>query len=133
MGMKKDIQIPEVKDVHIAAVQELHPDFKALDWNIYLINNLPEPLEMVIVVTKGFKDGKSTAQTRHQIKLLPAKSYAKIEWLQEDLLAINNNYSVSFFKDGTMYHRNFILKANKVKPQSLKAIPLLAAKGVLAD
>ena len=133
MAMKKDIQIPEVKDIYIAAVQELHPEFKALDWNVYLINNQPEPLEMVIVVTKGFKDHKSTAQTRHQIKLLPAKSYAKIEWLQEDLLAINNTYSVSFFKDGKMYHRNFILKANTVKPQSLRAVPLLTAKGVLAE
>lgn len=131
--MKKDIQIPEVKDVHIAAVQELHSEFKSLDWNIYLINNQPEPIEMVFIVTKGFKDHKSTAQTRHQIKLLPAKSYAKIEWLQEDLLAINNTYSVSFFKDGTMYHRNFILKENTVKPQSLTAVPLLVAKGVLAD
>lgn len=131
--MKKDIQIPEVNDLHIAAVQELHPEFKTLDWNIYLINNQPEPLEMVIVVTKGFKDGKSTAQTRHQLKILPAKSYAKIEWLQDDLLSINNSYSVSFFKDGLMYHRNFVLKANVVKSQKLDVIPLITVNGVLAE
>lgn len=131
--MKKDIQIPEVKDVYIAAVQEPHPEFKTLDWNIYLINNQPEPIEMVIVVSKGFLNDKTTAQTRHQIKVLPAKSYAKIEWLQDDLLRINNSYSVSFFQNDTMYHRDFLLRANTVNPKALGTIPLMNFKGVLAE
>lgn len=130
--MKKDIQIPEVKDIYIAAVQEAHPEFKTLDWNIYLINNQLEPLEMVIVVTKGFKDGKTTAQTRHQIKILPAKGYVKIEWLQDDLLTINNTYSVSFFRTDIMYHRDFLLEANTVNSKAIVSIPVICSKGVLA-
>ncbi len=131
--MKKDIQIPEVKEVYIAAVQEPHPEFKILDWNIYLINNQPEPIEMVIVVSKGFLNEKTTAQTRHQIKVLPAKSYTKIEWFQDDLLSINNSYSVSFFKNDTIFHRSFLLKANMVKPQALGSIPVMSSLGVMAE
>lgn len=131
--MKKDIQIPEVKEVYIAAVQEPHPEFKILDWNIYLINNQPEPIEMVIVVSKGFLNEKTTAQTRHQIKVLPAKSYTKIEWFQDDLLSINNSYSVSFFKDEKIYHRDFILNSQTVKPEALCVIPVMTVNGVLAE
>ncbi len=133
MGMKKDIQIPEVKDVYIAAVQEPHSEFKILDWNIYLINNQPEPLEMVIVLSKGFINDKTTAQTRHQIKVLPAKSFAKIEWLQDDLLSINNSYSVSFFKNDTMYHRDFLLKANAINSEAFGSIPVMSLLGVMAE
>ena len=37
--MRKDIDIPEVKDVYIAAVFELNEDYNTHDWNIYIIND----------------------------------------------------------------------------------------------
>jgi hypothetical protein len=50
--MKKDIKIPEVKDVFIAVVQEEHPEYRSLDWNAYIINNSDENLDTVLIVSK---------------------------------------------------------------------------------
>ena len=50
--MKKDILIPEVKEVYIAVVREYNDDYKVFDWNAYIINDKPVALEMVIIVHK---------------------------------------------------------------------------------
>jgi len=43
--VRKDIIIPEVKDVYVAAVKELHKDYNTEDWNAYIINDGNEPLK----------------------------------------------------------------------------------------
>lgn len=96
--MKKDIHIPEVKDVYIAVVQEYNETYKVLDWNAYIINNKSVCLDMVIIVTKGYSKDKITTTFRKKIDALPAKSFAKIEMIQEDILSMNNVFNVSFLK-----------------------------------
>ena len=81
--MRKDIEIPQVEDVFLAVVQEQHLEYKTMDWNAYVINNSDTDLEMVLIVSKGYSSGKVTPPMRHQLPLLPARSYAKIEYLQE--------------------------------------------------
>jgi len=56
--MKKDIQIPEVKDVFVAVVQEQHPEYKTDDWNAYIINNKDIDLDTVLIVSKGYSTRK---------------------------------------------------------------------------
>ena len=51
--MKKDITIPEVKDVYVAVVQEQHLEYKTLDWNAYIINNSDKDLDTVLIVSQG--------------------------------------------------------------------------------
>ena len=58
--MKKDIQIPEVKDVFVAVVHEEHPEYKTLDWNVYIINDGDVDLETVLIVSKGYNATKIT-------------------------------------------------------------------------
>ena len=105
--MKKDINIPESKDIYIAAVLEKHPEYHTKDWNAYIINDGQEPVEMALIVSKGFSDTKITAEFRHQVKLLPAKSYAKIEFLESKVLALNNQFSVTYFKGSKMFEKTF--------------------------
>ena len=50
--MRKDITIPEVKEVYIAAVLEFNKKFNTTDWNAYIINNNKVPLETVIIVSQ---------------------------------------------------------------------------------
>ena len=49
--MKKDIEIPVAKDVHVAIVHEWNEEFLSKDWNAYLINNRATPIDMVLIVT----------------------------------------------------------------------------------
>ena len=129
--MKKDISIPEVQDVYIAVVNEYNDDYKVYDWNAYIINDKAVDLEMVIIVTKGYSEDKKTATFRKKIEALPAKSYAKIEMLLEDVLSINNLFNVSFFEDNKLFEKSFEFRKNTINKKALQQIPLMKLKGVL--
>ena len=129
--MKKDIHIPEVKDVYIAVVQEYNETYKVFDWNAYIINNKSVCLDMVIIVTKGYSKDKITTTFRKKIDALPAKSFAKIEMIQEDVLSMNNVFNVSFFEDNKINEKRFEFQKNTISESFLDDIPLMRLKGVL--
>jgi hypothetical protein len=129
--LKKDILIPEVKEVYIAVVREYNDDYKVFDWNAYIINDKPVALEMVIIVTKGYSEDKKTATFRKKIESLPAKSYAKIEMILEDVLAINNLFNVSFFDGNQLFEKSFEFRKNTINEKAFQEIPLMNLKGVL--
>ena len=129
--MKKDIHIPEVKDVYIAVVREYNETYKVFDWNAYIINDKPLCLDMVIIVTKGYSKGKITTTFRKKIDALPAKSFAKIEMIQEDVLSMNNVFNVSFFEGNKIYEKSFEFQKNTISESFLNDIPLMRLKGVL--
>ena len=130
--MKKDIQIPKVTDVEIAVVLEYNDIYKTDDWNVYIINNKNVDLEMVVVVSKGYSDTKTTSIFRKKIDVLPANSFAKIELIQPELFALNNQFQVTFFEGNTLYDKTFTFKANTIKEGALRIIPQLEKRGVLA-
>lgn len=130
--MRKDIEIPEVEGVYVAAVYEQHPEYKTMDWNAYIINDKNIPLEMILIVSSGSNEKQITPAMRHSIKVLPAKYFAKIEFLQEKLLKLDNKFYVTFFADGKMYERVFTLPKDTAKESALTKIPIMNDKGVLA-
>ena len=131
LEVKKDIEIPEVKDVFVAAVREKHPEYGTFDWNAYLINDRKEAMEGVLIVTKGYDGKKETSTMRHSISELPPQSYAKVEFLQEDVLQLNNEFSVSFFSEGKMFHKKFIFRKNSINEKALQELPVMQKRGVL--
>lgn len=130
--MKKDIEIPVVEDVHVAAVQVYNEQFEAYEWNAYLVNNTEKALEMVLIVSRGFDKKRETSLMRHKIQLLPAKNFAKIEFLQEDVLQLNNEFKVTYFDDSTMMEKNFLFKPNSIRESAAVSIPVIPEKGILA-
>ena len=129
--MKKDIHIPEVTDVELAVVYEYNEIYKTDDWNVYLINNKKVDLEMVVIVSQGFSETKTTSLLRKKIDKLPANSFAKIELIQPELFKLNNRFQVTFFEGNTLYEKTFIFKANSIKEGALRMIPELNKRGVL--
>ncbi len=129
--MKKDIQIPEVKDVHIAVVQEEHLEYKTQDWNAYIINNSDKDLDTVLIVSQGYNDKKMTPPMRHTITKLPARSYAKIEYLQEQVLELNNSFKVTFFEGHQMFDKTYMFRKNTININALQTVPLMQLRGVL--
>lgn len=130
--MKKDIEIPEVEGVFVAAVKVFNEEFQAKEWNVYLINDTEKPLEMVLIVSKGYDRKRETSVMRHKMENLPAKSFAKIEFLQDDVLKLNNEFHVSYFMDSRMFDKKFQFPANSIRENKLKKIPLIPEKGILA-
>ena len=131
--MKKDIQIPEVTDVEMAVVYEYNNIYKTDDWNVYLINNKSVDLEMLVIVSQGFSDTKTTSLLRKKLEKLPANSFAKIELIQPELFKLNNRFQVTFFEGNTLYEKTFIFKENTIKEGVLRMIDEIKKRGVLAN
>jgi hypothetical protein len=129
--MKKDIQIPKAKEVYIAVVQEEHLEYKTLDWNAYIINDSDEDLDTVLIVSKGYSDKQITPPMRHSIAKLPARSYAKIEYMQEQVLALNNTFKVTFFQGNQMFEKTYLFRKNTINAKALQPLPLMQLKGIL--
>ena len=129
--MRKDIKIPEVKNVYVAVVQEKHLEYNTLDWNVYIINDSNEDLDTVLIVSKGYSDSKVTPPMRHNLKLLPARSYAKIEYLQDQVLELNNEFKITFFIGSQMFDKSYLFGKNTINTRALQSIPLMQVKGVL--
>ena len=77
--MKKDIQIPEVKNVHLAVVFEYNDIYKTDDWNVYVINNKNTDLELMVIVSQAYTDTKTKTVLRKKITLLPVNPVTHIE------------------------------------------------------
>ena len=131
--MKKDIQIPAVTGVEMAMVYEYNDIYKTDDWNVYLINNKSVPLEMLVIVSQGFSETKTTSLLRKKLAVLPANSFAKIEYIQPELFKLHNRFQVTFFEGNTLYEKTFLFKKNTVKENTLRVIDEIKKRGVLAE
>lgn len=133
--MKKDIIIPVVENVFIAAVQEWSDDFMEKVWYAYLVNDSDFNLEGVMVVSKAFGtiDGemKKTSLLRHAFVEIPAVSVVKIEMIEKNVLTLNNEFMVTYFIDGTLYDKKFIFKANSINQSEMEEVPILFVDGVI--
>ncbi|APG65875.1 hypothetical protein LPB136_11080 [Tenacibaculum todarodis] len=130
--MKKDIQIPEVTDVEVAVVYEYNDIYKTDDWNVYIINKKNIDLEMVVIVTQGFSETKTTSLMRKKLDILPANSFAKIEFIQPELFKLHNRFQVTFFEGNTLYDKTFLFEKDTIKEGALRMISVIKKRGILA-
>jgi hypothetical protein len=119
--VKKDIQIPAVTGVEMAMVYEYNAIYKTDDWNVYLINNKNVPIEMLVIVSQGFSETKTTSLLRKQLAIQP------------ELFKLNNRFQVTFFEGNTLYEKTFLFKENTVKESALQVINEIKKRGVLAE
>jgi hypothetical protein len=133
--MKKDITIPTVENIFLAAIQEWSDDFMDKVWNVYLINDSDFNLESVMVVSKAFGtlDGemKKTSSLRHAFIEVPSVSTVKIEMIENSVLQLNNEFMVTYFIGSTLYDKKFIFKANGINEQLVEEVPILFVDGVV--
>ena len=86
---------------------------------------------MVLILSKGFTERKMTSTMRHKLEKLPAKSYAKIELMQEEVLQLNNEFKVSFFENNKLFEKTYLFRKNTINLKALQTIPLMDKKGIL--
>lgn len=133
--MKKDIIIPEVDNVFLAAVQEWSDDFMEKVWYVYLINDSDFQLDGVMVVSKAFGtlngEMKKTSLLRHAFIEIPPVSVERIEMVEKSVLALNNEFTITFFIGNTLYDKKFIFKANSINDEDMEEVPLLFVDGVM--
>lgn len=130
--LKKDIEIPIVKDVYLALIREWNDDFLEKKWNAYILNDRNTPIDMVLIVSKGYDEHRKTSTMRHSIAIMATKSYAKIELIQDDLLELNNEFFVTFFANGKLYERKFLFGKGTITEENLIDIPIIHKPGICA-
>ena len=133
--MKKDIIIPEVENVFLAAVQEWSDDFMEKVWYVYLVNDSDFLIESVMVVSKAFGtiDGemKKTSLLRHAFVEVPAVSVVKIEMIEKSVLVLNNEFMLTFLMGNKLYDKKFIFKDNSINETNVEEVPILFVDGII--
>jgi hypothetical protein len=104
-------------------------------WYAYLVNDSDFLIESVMVVSKAFGtiDGemKKTSLLRHAFVAVPAVSVVKVEMIEKSVLALNNEFMLTFFMDGKLYDKKFIFKANSINETEVEEVPILFVDGVI--
>jgi hypothetical protein len=132
--MKKDIELPEVKNVTLAVVREkniLNQD----EWKVFIINNNTYPLENTLVASQGYgeKEGEKqrTSTLRHFLETVPAEGFAMVEPIDSGLFHLNNEYWVSYYVGSQIFDRKFMFVPESICPENLTFIKELNMDGVL--
>ena len=132
--MKKDIDIPEVKDISVGIIKEVNQEGED-QWNVYLINQKNEPIESVLVASTGYGESngerQKTSTLRHFFEVVPARSYVKIEPIMPELFALSNEYWVSFYVGKVIYDKKFIFLPESILETNVTPIPLINKSGIL--
>ncbi|NQV76227.1 MAG: hypothetical protein HQ491_09275 [Bacteroidetes bacterium] len=132
--MKKDLPENIVKNIAIAIVMEsATPEAKL--WKVYLINLKNDALETVLVSSKGYgeKNGENikTSILRHSIVNVPAKSFAEIELIDEQVFGLTNEYWLSYYIGSQIFDKKFIFVPESIVDSNMTRVPLLNKPGVM--
>jgi hypothetical protein len=132
--MKRDIDIPEVKNVTIAVIREKNL-LNQQEWKVYLINNNSFPIENTLVASKGYgeKEGEQqrTSTLRHFLETVPAHGSVLVEPIDPKLFHLNNEYWVSYYVGRQIYDRRFVFVPDSICEENLTFIKELEMEGVL--
>ena len=135
--MRKDIEIPVVENVEIAAVLEWNEEYMQDTWYAYLFNNTEKDMEAILVVSQasGIIDGeeRKTGSFRHAFPRLAPKSAHKIEMLDESVFQLDNHFFLTYFTDAKLFDKHYVFPANSVSEEKLSELKNSDKKGVLAE
>ena len=132
--MKKDLPENIVENVSIAVVLEsATPESK--NWNVYLINLKNEPIETVLISSKGYgkKDGEDvkTSTLRHSVGDVAARAYALVELIDEQVFGLTNEFWLSYYIRGQIYDKKFIFVPESIVETNMIRVPVLNKPGVM--
>ncbi len=130
--MRKDIDIPQVENVHIVAVKEWNEELTDQFWNVYVVNNRKEEISMVLVISRGSDADRKTSTIRQNLGDIKSQNSVKVEFIADEVLEFTNEYLVTFFAGNTLYERKFVFEANSISDEKVVPIPVLANDGILA-
>jgi len=132
--MKKDL--PENKVEHIAvavALEKESAEYKT--WYVYLINLKKEPIENVLITSKGYgeKDGEpvKTSTLRHMFPVVPGESYKLIEPIAEETFGLSNEYWLSYYIGSEIFDKKFIFLPESIVESNFIKLPILNKPGVM--
>lgn len=132
--MKKDIIVPEVKNVTLAVARTKNSG-GIEEWKVYLINNNNFPLENTLVASKGYGELNGTKQEtsvlRHFLETVQPNSAVLIEPIDPSVFHLNNEYWVSYYVDRQIFDKRFLFVPETICEKNVSFIRELEMEGVL--
>jgi hypothetical protein len=132
--MIKDLPENIVKDIAIAVALEKENSESKI-WYVYLINLKNEPLENVLVTSKGYgeKNGEQvkTSILRHMFPRIEKESYQLIEPIDEQTFGLNNEYWLSYYIGKDIYDKKFIFLPESIVDMNFTRLPVINKVGVM--
>jgi hypothetical protein len=132
--MKKDIVVPEVKNVTLAVARKRSPGLSD-EWMVYLINNNDFPLENTLVASKGYGERagekQETSVLRHFLETVEPHSAALIEPIDPAVFHLNNEYWVSYYQGRQIFDKRFVFVPDTICEENISYIRELEMEGVL--
>lgn len=132
--MIKDLPQNIVENIAVAVALEKETAESKI-WYVYLINLKDEPIENVLITSKGYgeKDGEQvkTSTLRHMIPVIEGKATALIEPIDEQTFGLNNEYWVSYYIGRDIYDKKFIFVPESIVEGNFIKLPVLNKVGVM--
>ena len=131
--MKKDIHIPKVEDIGVAIIKDA--DEGGETWNVYLINYKKEPINNVLISSKGYGtvDQKKVniSTLRHFFDSIERESHQLIEPISQEVFGLSNEYFVTFYIDNIIYDKKFVFVPGAIKDEHFTKVKIIQKEGVL--
>lgn len=133
--MKKDIDFGKVEDLAIAIVPENEGTLPEEEWSVYLVNLKNESIEGVIVASTGYGDldGRKvkTSTLRQFFDRIASNEFVKVELIEKQLFALNNEFWISFWINGKMFDKRYVFVTESINLENFTQIPLMNKRGVM--
>lgn len=131
--MRKDIHIPQPKDVYVVVKHESVD--QESQWSVHLLNENSFPIKNVLMVSRGYgkTNGKEeeTSVIRQFFEEIGPKSERQIELIQPEVFHLFNEYTLTYYVDNQIYDKKCIFVPDSITVENLVQIDLLDAQGVL--
>jgi hypothetical protein len=132
--MIKDLPENNVEDIAIAVALEKESAESKL-WYVYLINLKSEPIENVLITSKGYgeKDGEKvkTSTLRHMFPVVKSNSFVLVEPIDEQTFGLNNEYWLSYYIGKNIYDKKFIFLPESIVEMNFIKLPVINKVGVM--
>jgi hypothetical protein len=132
--MKKDLPENIVEDIAIAVALE-GESVEAKTWYVYLINLKKEPIENVLITSKGYgeKDGEAvkTSTLRHMFPEVGSGTFRLIEPIDEQTFGLTNEYWLSYYIGREIFDKKFIFLPESIVESNFIRLPVVNKPGVM--
>jgi hypothetical protein len=137
--MKKDIPFYPVQGIQVAIVRKIN-EANVPEWSVVLINRNPEPINTVMVTSKGYASAESgtdpaqkTSTLRHFYPEIASETHQVVESIVPEVFHLYNEFWISYFLENQVYDKKFIFVPDSIVEDNIIDIAPFGLQGVLHE